>query len=547
MTVRYLPFTLRLRAPAILNVAGGDPNSAATLGFIPGAAIRGALAARLGDPDRRVETRSLFDALVLDGSVRCLNAYPLDDAKRRTLPSPVSLRSPKEEGDQHLDLAAFEGQSQEDWPDASLSACRWQFVSLTSAQPSGINAGIGARTHHQRDRKRGRAWKEICDGREITHGAIFTYESLDPGQEFGGFIQVCGSDEVDCQSRIASVQRLLKKQIHLGRSRRAGYGGAAEIVWGTVTEREVSGEGVISEDLETGNLFRVFFTSDCIVRDSRSGQLDPAALPAVLLARLDNRASLQGIRWAFSVTGGFNRKWRLELPQARTVAAGSVFLFRAEDRLPIADLLAIENEGVGERVTEGYGRFTFLKAPVQRLRILHRSKAQVQQPPSPAPEMVTLIERRLLQSALSREIETLALTIASRASRVPTPSLLGRLRGPLRAQPAGALQTLAQWLGSGDGALRRPAQDQLNRCRIVPGAESLSLATWIRELVGDNRWGRLRDWLRLEALAQRNHVASEKASLNLLEERKDEIAVRLIDAVLAALAKLRKRKEGEGK
>ena len=543
MTVRYLPFTLSFGAPAILNVVGGDPNSAATLGYIPGGAIRGALAARLGDPDSRAGIRSRFQSLVLDGSVCCLHAYPLDDRDQRTLPAPTSLRASRE-ADRCLDLAAFEGHDQATWPEESLSALPWQYVSLASAQPVGVTPKIGSRIHHQRDRQRGRAWSEQRDGREVQHGAIFTYEYLQPGQTFGGLIQVFGVDEWECAQRINEIQETLKGAIRLGRSRRAGYGGEAGINWGSIQEREVSGEGVILKDLSAGDQFRVLLTSDCIVRDPRTGQLDPAACDQLLAERLGGRATLKRIRWAFNVVGGFNQKWRLELPQARSVAAGSVLLFQAEERIPINDLLALEHEGLGERRTEGFGRFTFLEAPVQEVRIRRAARSQAQKPSTAAPELVEFIECRLLQSAVSREIEQLALTVAGCASRIPSPSLLGRLRVPLRMQPARALQTLSECLSSGDRALRRPAQDQLRRCRIDPGPGPLSLATWMRDLAADDRWDRLRDWLRLEPLAQRNHVVSEEGALQQLKRMNDEVAVRLIDATLAALAKQREQKEG---
>lgn len=542
MTVRYLPFNLALRAPAILNVVGGDPNSAATLGYIPGGAVRGALAGRLGDPESREEARSLFQSLVLDGSVCCLNAYPLDHGGRRTLPASTSLRSSREP-DRHLDLAAFDGQCQATWPEESLSVLPWRYVSLTSAQPVGINTELGSRIHHQRDRQRGRAWTEKRDGREFPHGAIFTYEYLQPGQTFGGLIQVFGADESECGQRINQIQEILKGPIRLGRSRRAGYGGEAELVWRSVQNREISGEGVISTDLCAGDLFRVLLTSDCIVRNPQTGQMDPASLPEVFLSRFGGRVTLHRIRWAFHLAGGFNQKWRLELPQARSVAAGSVLLCQANETIPIDYLLALEHEGIGERRTEGFGRFTFLEPPVKEVRIQRAARSQVQQPSTTAPELVELIERRLLQSAVSREIEQLALTVAGSASRIPTPSLLGRLRVPLRTQPAGALQTLAEWLGSGDHSLRRPAQDQLRRCRINPGTGPLSLAAWLSNLAGEHRWDRLEEMLRLAPLAQRNHVVSEGDALQQLKRMNDEIAVRLIDATLAALAKQRKRKE----
>ncbi|MCS7025446.1 MAG: hypothetical protein NZV14_11645, partial [Bryobacteraceae bacterium] len=223
--VKYLPYTLTLRAPAILNAAGRGSTSAATMDYIPGSAIRGALAARLGDPDTQEEIRPEFQTLVLDGSVRYLHAYPLNRLdRRRTLPALLSLRSSRD-SDTCYDLAAFEGESQETWPKESLSPLSWHYVLITAAEPVGVNAEIGSRIHHQRDRQRGRAWTERQNGREIPHGTLFSYEFLKPGQSFGGFIQVFGADEQQCEQRINRIKEILSVPIHLGRSRRAGYGG----------------------------------------------------------------------------------------------------------------------------------------------------------------------------------------------------------------------------------------------------------------------------------------------------------------------------------
>jgi hypothetical protein len=71
----------------------------------------------------------------------------------------------------------------------------------------------------------------------------------------------------------------------------------------------------------------------------------------------------------------------------------------------------------------------------------------------------------------------------------------------------------------------------------------LSLAVWLSNLAGEHRWDRLEETLRLTPLAQRNHVVSEDDALQQLKRMNDEIAVRLIDATLAALAKQRKLKQ----
>ncbi|MCL4218993.1 MAG: hypothetical protein KJ052_18585, partial [Candidatus Hydrogenedentes bacterium] len=83
--MRYIPYVLTLKSPAIISELSGDPNSASTMSYIPGASIRGAVAAALGEKD------PLFRDLILGGAVAYLNAYPLRGVSR-TLPTPVSWR-----------------------------------------------------------------------------------------------------------------------------------------------------------------------------------------------------------------------------------------------------------------------------------------------------------------------------------------------------------------------------------------------------------------------------------------------------------------------
>ncbi|MCS7027110.1 MAG: hypothetical protein NZV14_20125, partial [Bryobacteraceae bacterium] len=307
------------------------------------------------------------------------------------------------------------------------------------------------------------------------------------------------------------------------------------------------GEGVIGKDLQRGTCFRLLLTSECIVRDPKTGQIDPVVLPEVIGSQLGGRVHLRRSRWAFHFVGGFNQKWRMELPQARAVAAGSVLLFEATDNLTIDDLLALEHEGIGERRTEGFGRFTFLDTPVQQVMLGQPRKPEVKKPSTLAPELAKFIEYRLLQSLLRRKIEYWALQAARNACRIPSPSLLGRLRVALRSEPSKALQTLAAWLGQGDDALRRPARDQLMRCQIGFNSGRLSLADWLRNLVEKDQWAHLKTMLSLAALVQQGSFLSNESALQQLEQKSDEIAMRLIDATLAALAKQRKRKEAKAR
>jgi hypothetical protein len=111
MIARYYPYTLTLDTPVVLTLPGGDPNSAGSMSFIPGSAVRGAAARALTAADAKE-----FHRLILSGDVSYLNAYVLVGT-RRCLPTPVSFRREKYPPFQYHDLAGYE---ENNWPRKQL-------------------------------------------------------------------------------------------------------------------------------------------------------------------------------------------------------------------------------------------------------------------------------------------------------------------------------------------------------------------------------------------------------------------------------------------
>jgi CRISPR-associated protein Csx10 len=545
--VRYLPYTLALRAPAILTGFGGDRNSSRTLPFIPGSALRGVVAQALGDPGDDAERLARFRAFVLGGAVRFLHAYPRASG-RRSLPAPISLRVDETDpvdptgAVRARDLAAFTGEETadgEDWPEGALSALPESFVTIGAARPVLVKPVRGSRIHQQRDRARGRAWKVERDGREEAHGTVFAFEYLEAGQEFEGLVQIRAESDAGCDDLARRVQDRLCGPILLGRSRRGGYGGDATISWGAARSREVEGQGVINSDLPADAEFRVLLTSAYLGRDPDTGQADPACLGAEIVASLGRRAEVVRHRWSFETVGGFNRKWRLELPQALACSAGSVVVLRSTAPIPLRDLLHLEHAGLGERRVEGFGRLVLLHAaPRSSLALQAPVPTGRTTPPAAAPEIVRLAEERIVDGALDRAIREEAERLARTAESPPSASLLGRLRNALRADPETALATLRVWVSEdGDAGLRRPAMDQLRRCRLRADERRRRLSSWLFAMAGERDDTELARLLRFDALAQRCHVISEDSVHEHLARRAPWVRARLVDAVLAALAR----------
>lgn len=474
----YLHYRLTLRSPAIVSTLSGDPNSAATQPFVPGSAVRGAVAARLLANSITGDSAE-FRALILSGAVRYLHAYPEMNGAR-TLPVPSSWRCSKDRPSDGYDLAAFTGwitDTDEDfgdiWPQASLISVGGTFAvaSSTGGVRSLGTPRMDARLHQQRDRVKGRPWK---DQNETRHGAIFAYEFLDADQVFRGVVQVMPA----ASGYINRIKRLLEHPILIGRSRRAGYGGEAKVEFIADGSREYDDvSGLLSKDLSTGERFRVMLTSGYIGRHPITGQIDPLALDHELRERLDRSVTIERRRWAFEVVGGFNQKWRLEVPQVLAVAGGAVLVLQAERQIPLTRLREIEHHGLGERLADGFGRVLFLE-PLEDhesfslIRDHERRTGEGDGHPATSASGVeerqlAFLQKRIVLDAVRTELARVAAGLAHDAKHIPTNSLLGGIRSILRVvqdeqSAAAALANLRAWLDT----RKDRVQMQLDGCEV---------------------------------------------------------------------------------
>lgn len=563
-TPTYLLYTLTLRSPAIVSALSGDPNSAATQPFIPGSAIRGAVAARLLADGTMGDSKE-FRQLVLSGSVRYLHAYP-EIAGARGLPVPASWRSTKSDPDQACDLAAFSGRITEQadpedfpqiWPEEPLAAVGGHFAAPTaSAGGRELRAPrIKARLHQQRDRAKGRPWLDKRDGQEVPRGAIFAFEYLDAEQVFRGAIQLMSPEP----AHIERIKTLLRQPILIGRSRRAGYGGDAVLTFTAAVHQEYENvSGSLSTDVRPGQRFRVVLASAYVGRHPATGQIDPAALELELDERLGGLATVELRRWGFELIGSFNQKWRLEVPQVWAVAGGATLVLKAAQPIPLGTLRGIEHEGLGERRVEGFGRVLFLQhsedAETFRLhRSVERPTAQhgTDAPPSDAQEAVKMqirfLEGRIVLAAARTELDRLAADLAKQPRKPPTNSLLGRVRTLFRnvhdeETAQGALRSLSTWCSEGDpNALKANARKKLEACRL----RDHNLFQWLDRLSrGDeskDQWSRLlaavNNASTLSGLAHSHHLTTRSSAAGSLQQHAALLSVHLIDAMLATLGR----------
>lgn len=357
--MKALTYQLRLLEPVLVSQAEtGEENSAIGLPFVPGSAVRGALAARYtqahpqGDLAEDPATRALF----LDGIVTFLNAYPAPDG-RRLLPTPrswftekdhaadpqgilynwavntsVRLQAPKAPKGGAFCLLKPPAPPEEEDSEEPLAV-------LLKPPPS-------ATVHFYSPAREVNVHIALVRANTRTdENKVYRYDALAAGERLAGAI--VAPDDFDLQP----LHNLLTEEtlLFFGGAHTAGYGRVqVEAI------QEIRGWVEYETDPTPAEVVTVTLLSDAIVRGP-DGQFDADLNGA--LAHLLQQPALTPMRQYQRVTlvGGFNRKWGLPLEQTWALQAGSVLVYKAED-VDAARLRALTPAGIGERRAEGFGR-----------------------------------------------------------------------------------------------------------------------------------------------------------------------------------------------
>lgn len=344
-----------LEQPVLATALLGDPNSSASLNYLPGSLMRGVLIARYLKHKAPVDaaTDAHWRSLFFDSSTRYLHAYPLSGGGERSIPTPRSCLLPKnanlEEWPTLYNASAAEWDARalreaEEEADDQLRPVGWPFCVAGEGSIELLRPRRTISVHIQRDRRSGRPGRQ--------HGAVFQYDALAEGQWFGGVI-------LTTDAHAAQIRALFTPDIcWLGRSRTAEYGRTRLEYEGEDQDwREIGGE---AGEIPAGTPATLSFLSDALLRD-KDGQ--PVAAPdddtlseyLGVSVRIDQSGTFTG-----SVeVGGFNSTWRLPLVQSQAIAAGSVVRFEPQETMSGDSVRRLEEQGLGDRRAEGFGRIAF--------------------------------------------------------------------------------------------------------------------------------------------------------------------------------------------
>jgi CRISPR-associated protein Csx10 len=470
--MKALVLQLTLETPALFTgVSNGEENSSRSLPYIPGAALRGLLVARYiqkyqPGPDLLMDGTA--KRLFFDGSVRFLNGYPVCDGTwRRGLPVPASWRKRKNDGMDGADARDFALEADEDFDTGIARA----FTGIHDEKSVIVLNPEQQLLTHIGGEERGRVRKG--------NNSVFQYLSLAQGQSF---VAVILAEEA---ALLETVRSLLEQDgcLPLGRSHAASYG-RVRLEKSDIDEDWHEYEAGCPKDLTILTLL-----SDALLRDG-SGQ-PTHDLDQYIEAKLEKPVRHLKTFVRPTVTGGFNRKWKLPLEQFPALGMGSVFVYDAH-QVTEKDLEILASGGVGERQAEGFGRIAVNWQSQEIFSLREKDEQPKKQSAVPLCEDSKKLAAGMAERLLRRKLDSRLIEQAQYFSikGAITNHQLARLRGVVR------------------DAINQPGSDTGKVETFIQSLKPTALQQYEKPRVQKRQQGgmRLKDWLE-ERLSQKDGLA----------------------------------------
>lgn len=328
-------FRLHTSLPVILTDPNrSDRNSNETYGFIPGAALRGAVIESLSAQDS--EWFKTHKAVLLGDGVRFLDTVPVPDPSYPPLPSIRGFYEDK--GETVLESVVLNGAF-----DAGAGLKRAKLGTFCAPKGETLrywSAGSSGFTRIQRKR----------DGKKQE---IFQVRALDAGQDFEGYILL------NDPALGPKLTQALGKTLWLGADRYAGFG-KCEITLLELAARPAWLDAYGYQDGERpGEELYLLAVSPLTMRSDNG---EPCGLDETQLGQKLGVESVEVRCCATAVlqSGGYNRVWQCRAPSVRFYDRGSLFCLRCSSAPALEALRRIQAKGLGIRRAEGFGQVMFL-------------------------------------------------------------------------------------------------------------------------------------------------------------------------------------------
>lgn len=339
-------YNITTLAPITFAEKSGDYVLFATKRYVPGSAVRGALATSY-IKEHKLEDAHLddtFNELFLSGKVRFLPAYPkCAGINKEACVIPLSL------------MASKDGKSIKDfaWDNTPIPGYKKLsgFTVIDHAEQKLYETSTNIQIEFHMSR--------CSEGERSTGsskvGNVYNYEYLEPYQEFIGSIIV---DDIN-KELVDSLLPMLNEKLHLGRSKNTQYGTCKFSVldMGRVDD-------VIINDTEKVYLYA--HTSYIPFKDWQRVDVIAQDLEEELNAALNERGiagTVQVVKEkvyaVVEAIDGYVGVWNMKRERKNAIAAGSLIGIKLKDFDDEAKacLQEILYTGMGDRTVEGFGQF----------------------------------------------------------------------------------------------------------------------------------------------------------------------------------------------
>lgn len=485
MTALFAVVVVALRDRALITDAPAV--SPHTLDHLPGRAIRGMLAS--------VCSPSELDLLIAKESVLCGPGLPAvrpsepnasPDEYRLAYPAARTIVS-VDEGKGYYDLGDARTVRNHD-PATKIGPV----TGLIAEDIEARQVAPPTSTHQRLQRRTPGA-----------QGGPFTETVLEPGTVFEIRFRIA-DHAADPEKVLDTLESVLSRpSLRIGSSANAAYGGDLALVSFTYADNEPWPDA--PPDTAADEPVHLALVTPALVRNTHSGEHDPAALPPAVIAGLTRTfgtalgrpvavAITDGLPPSIAATriGGFDRGYRGLRPESWAAAAGSVVTVTADT--PIAAELwdRALSERIGERTADGFGLLRRTPETVEWNEVgaeLHSvPTAEGTSPPgvrlrdgTAAPTVdhhdadVAALRTALFRNAVPAAVSDLAVWLARGATSIPANSTLSRVSALLpapswnRDAASTDLAAVQQWIEdyrTDDTPDQRPAATALARCRI---------------------------------------------------------------------------------
>jgi CRISPR-associated protein Csx10 len=490
--MKYLRYRITLEAPVLVGTPDGDPNNVSSDHFLPGSLLRGALVGRYLPRQTQLDPNGTLRSRFLDGRTRFLHGYPVID-DHRLLPTPMVWVHEKTKIDQVYNLTHPDHRDLLKAPDKQWKVLRTPFRKPDPREVAVWSPQHVLTIHTQRSRAHGRAMPD--------DGAVFQYDALVAHQAFDAFILTPDEDTLGVfESMIDGAV------VYLGRSLTADYGRARLTLIDDIDDIDVPGTGDVngsetrhfewSDARFNNNTIIVTLLSDLLLRNA-FGQfcVDRDVFRHTLTRALGMPEDSYQIEAYMeeTVVGGFNHTWGLPLPQMAAFRAGSVFILTGPEPDP-DQIRLLEQNGMGERRAEGYGRLAFdahglwADCPKKELKLDHKTDDIPLTEDSVSGQLARRMVDRLWPIQARQTVSQVSQRIAQSIER-PTPSqlqgLADQVKQTRRKDSTQALDRLVVYLHH--LAERQVTRDQFHADTIEDetlGPEA-NFLDWMKHLVQD--------------------------------------------------------------